>query len=90
MVAATRAAFPDIHFKVDDMVAEGDKIAVRLSIRGTFNTKFGDLEPTGKPFNMTAAYFYRFKDGKEAEVTAVDPQALYRALGIPVPPGKGQ
>ena len=87
MIAATRVAFPDIHFTVDDMVAEGDKVAVRLSIRGTFKGKFGDFEPTGKQINMTAAYFYRFKDGKEAEVTPVDPHALYRALGIPIPPG---
>ena len=86
MVAATRAAFPDIHFKVDDMVAEGDRVAVCLTVQGTFKTKFGNFEPTGKPFKMRAAYFYRFKGGREAEVTAVDPQALGRALGIK-PPG---
>jgi predicted ester cyclase len=85
MITLTRAAFPDIQFKVDDMVAEGDKIAVRLSIRGTFKGKFGDYEPTGKQINVTAAYFYRFKDGKEMEVTPVDPQALGRALGILTP-----
>jgi len=87
MVAMTRAAFPDIHMKIDDMVAEGEKLAVRLSWEGTFKGKFGDIKPTGKQVNMTAAYFYRFKDGKEAEVTPVDSHALYRALGIPIPPG---
>jgi predicted ester cyclase len=85
MIIATRAAFPDIHMKIDDMVAEGDKVAVRLTFRGTFKGKFGDLEPTGKQITVTAAYFYRFKDGKEMEVTPVDPGALGRALGIPIP-----
>ncbi len=84
MITMTRAAIPDIHFKVDDIVAEGDKVAVCLSIRGTFKGKLGDFTPTGKQFNLTAAYFYRFKDGKEAEVVPVDPHALYRALGIPI------
>lgn len=89
MVAGTRAAFPDFNMKIDDMVAEGDKVAVRLSIRGTFKGKFGDFEPTGKQFNMTSAYFYRFKDGKEVEVTPVDPLALYRELGISPPAAQG-
>lgn len=86
MVAMTRIAFPDIQMKVEDMVAEGDKLAVRLSFRGTFKGTFGDYAPTGKQINLTAAYFYRFKDGKEAEVTPVDPLALFRQLGIPIPP----
>ena len=49
-----RSAFPDIHTTIDDMIAEGNKVAVRLSWRGTFTGKFGDLEPTGKPINISS------------------------------------
>ena len=87
-VTMTRNAFPDIHMTIDDMVGEGDKVAVRLSWRGTFKGKFGDLEPTGKQVNMTSAYFYRFAGGKEVEALPYsDSLALYQQLGVS-PPGQ--
>lgn len=87
MVIMFRTAFPDFHATIDDMVGEGDTLAVRLSFRGTFKGKFGDLEPTGKQINITSAYFYRFAGGKEVEALAfMDMLAFYQQLGIS-PPG---
>jgi steroid delta-isomerase-like uncharacterized protein len=81
-----RSAFPDIHTTIDDMIAEGNKVAVRLSWRGTFTGKFGDLEPTGKPINIRTAYFYRYKNGKGVEATHyTDMLTFYQQLGIPIP-----
>ena len=63
-IGMTRNALPDIHMTIDDMIGEGEKLAVRLSFTGTFKGKFGDMEPTGKQINMKSAYFYRFENGK--------------------------
>ena len=85
-VATTRSAFPDINMKVDDIVAEGDKVAARLTWSGTFTGKFGDIEPTGKPVSMTAAYFFRFENGKEVEASPFsDMLSLYQQMGVKSP-----
>ncbi len=85
-VNMTRNAFPDIHMTLDDMVGEGDKLAVRLSWRGTFKGKFGDIEPTGKPVNMSAAYFYRFEGGKEVDAMPyADMLSMYQQMGVSIP-----
>ena len=39
-VAALRAAFPDIHFTVEDQIAEGDIVVTRWTARGTHKDKF--------------------------------------------------
>jgi predicted ester cyclase len=86
-VLTIRNAFPDIQMKIDDMVGEGDTLAVRLSWNGTFKGKFGAFEPTGKKVSMTAAYFYRFKNGKEIEALAyTDTLSFFQQLGVK-PPG---
>ena len=87
-VTMTRTALPDFHMKIDDMVGEGDTLAVRVTWRGTFKGKFGDIEPTGKQISMTSAYFYRFEGGKEVEALPfMDMLAFYQQLGIS-PPGQ--
>ena len=81
-------AFPDIHYTIDDMVAEGDKLAARITFRGTFKGKFGDIEPTGKQFNMTIAFFFRLAGGKEVDsLPYIDMLTWYRQLGITPPTG---
>jgi steroid delta-isomerase-like uncharacterized protein len=87
-IIMTRNAIPDIHMTIDDMVAEGDKVAARVSWRGTFKGKFGDIEPTGKQISMTAACFYRMEGGKEVEVCEyADMLSLFRQLGVSPPGG---
>jgi ketosteroid isomerase-like protein len=63
-----RGAFegwPDFTATLEDMVAEGDRVAVRMSARGTDAT-------TGKPMTLTALWISRFVDGKIAEEWVVD------------------
>jgi steroid delta-isomerase-like uncharacterized protein len=89
MVAMELKSFPDIHFTIDDMVAEGDKVAVRYTFTGTFKGDFAGMAPTGKGFKMTAAFFYRFKDGKQVEALPfADNLTFYQQLGISPPPGQ--
>ena len=87
MLAASRKAFPDGHFTIDEMVCEGDTVAVRYTWTGTFKGEYMGIAPTGKKFTMTSAFFYHFKNSKEVEALPFsDMLAFYRQLGIPIPP----
>jgi predicted ester cyclase len=79
-VRVMKMAFPDNRFAIDEMVAEGDKVVVRMTINGT-NTGplaglpgIGQLErpvpPTGKPVSGTAIYIFTIGDGKIVSLTS--------------------
>ena len=63
-----RAAFPDKHFTIEDVVAEGDKVLLRWTIRGThlgeFWTPIGTAQPTGNAITLTSMALFRLIDGK--------------------------
>ena len=48
IVVGLRTAFPDIHYTVDDVVAEGDRVAVRWHWTGTHKAPFRAFAATGK------------------------------------------
>ena len=60
-------AFPDMHATVDDLIAEGDKVVVRATMRGTHQGEFMGIPPTGKQVSWTGIGIDRFKDGKFVE-----------------------
>ncbi|MBI3859846.1 MAG: ester cyclase [Thaumarchaeota archaeon] len=60
-------AFPDLHWTIEDMIAEGDKVVIRNTFRGTHQGEFLGIAPTGKQVMVTATGTYRLKDGKIAE-----------------------
>jgi predicted ester cyclase len=66
-VAAWRKAFADFKFKIEDIVAEGDKLAVRYTFTGTQQGVFWGVAPTGKKINVTQITIIRFADGKMIE-----------------------
>ena len=87
-VGMMHSAFPDLQMAVDDIFGEGDRLAARLSMRGTFTGNLGPVPPTGKKLNMPFAFFYRFEGGKELEAVEFGDQLdFYRQLGI-APPGQ--
>lgn len=53
-LAGIRAAFPDWHLTVEDMIADGDRVAFRATIRGTHKGTFQSIVPTGKPVTVSA------------------------------------
>src|SRR4051812_332416 len=65
--SAVHAAFPDAYFTTEDMVAEGDKVAWRFTIRGTHSGPFRGIPPTGKPIVMTGMALTRMRDGQMVE-----------------------
>src|SRR5215469_15389355 len=64
---ATCGAFPDIHFTIEDMVAEGDKVVYRGSARGTHKGEFMGIAATGKHVTFTSIVISRIAKGKFQE-----------------------
>lgn len=62
-----RRAFPDLHLTIEDMLAEGEKVSFRLTLRGTHQGEFMRVPPTGKQIEVGAVDVARFEDGKVVE-----------------------
>jgi steroid delta-isomerase-like uncharacterized protein len=60
-------AFPDLHHEIVDMVAEGDKVAIRLNVTGTHKGEFQGIPPTGKKLSLYEMGFITIIDGKITE-----------------------
>jgi steroid delta-isomerase-like uncharacterized protein len=60
-------AFPDMHVVVEDLIAEGDKVARRYTFRGTHQGDFMGIPATGKRVSWTGILIDRIKDGKFVE-----------------------
>jgi steroid delta-isomerase-like uncharacterized protein len=64
---AFTSSFPDLHHEIVDLVAEGDKVAVRFSVTGTHKGELQGIPPTGKKVSFGAMDFITLIDGKIAE-----------------------
>jgi len=79
-------AFPDMHVTIDDMVAEGDKVAARTTWTGTHKGEFMGVPPTNKKVTFSLIVIDRFAGGKVVEDHGqFDALGLMRQLGLPVP-----
>jgi steroid delta-isomerase-like uncharacterized protein len=63
----TLRGMPDYHTEIEDLIAEGDKVAARVRITGTHTGVFWGVAPTGKRINLTGMYIVRIADGKIVE-----------------------
>ena len=61
------AGFPDLQISVDDLVGEDEKVAWRLTVRGTHRGEFRGIPPTGTEVRFGAQYIFGFRDGKVVE-----------------------
>lgn len=66
-VGAMRDAFSDIRFVVDDMLAEGDRVAFRFTFSGIHSGTFMNVSPTGRRVILTGINIERLSDGMVAE-----------------------
>lgn len=60
-------AFPDITRTVEDLIAEGDRVVARTTVRGTHQGEFNGIAATGRTVQTTATVIYRVEDGRIAE-----------------------
>src|SRR5690349_21002366 len=58
-VSGLRGAFPDIHYTIEDMIAEGDRVALRWSMHGTHGGEILGIPVTGKQVTLTGLDIYR-------------------------------
>ena len=63
-------SIPDIHFVINDVFGEDDKLAISLTATGTQTGKVGDTEPTGESINSEVVFINRYVDGKCVEATS--------------------
>lgn len=75
-VAMLSVAFPDWHEEFEEILAVGDKVALRCAIRATHLGPFMGLPPTGKTLRTSANTFFRMKDGKIVEAWLTDENIL--------------
>ena len=84
-------AFPDMHVTIDDMVAEGDKVAARVTITGTHKGEFMGIPPTNKKWTISLITISRIAGGKIVEDHGqFDALGLMRQLGAVPTPKKGK
>ena len=69
------AAFPDLHATEYDIIADGDKVAVRFIVEATHSGNLVGIPATGKKVRWDAVDVYHFKDGKITEEWAADDMA---------------
>ena len=67
LLAAITRAFPDLHHNIKDMVAEGDKVAVRLNVTGTHKGEFQGIPPSGRKLSLDEMAFLTVIDGRITE-----------------------
>jgi predicted ester cyclase len=78
-----RGAFDDLSYEVHDAFADGDRVAIRLTTRGTHTGEFMGKPPTGKRFESDAIHLYRIESGKLAEHWAKrDDLGMAKQLGL--------
>lgn len=76
-----RALFQDIHYKVDDLIAEGDRVAARYTVRAARKSSGGE----SKPVEVIGVTVFRLSGGKIRETWIVNDQiALFRQLGFTI------
>ena len=67
VIAGFRSAFPDSALRVEEEIAEGEKVAVRWTFTGTHKGSFMGIPATGKKVTWTGITIYRIVDGRVVE-----------------------
>ena len=84
------SAFHDTHIEVEDLIAEGDKVMSRVSLRGTHGGELEGIPPTGKTFTVNAFTVFRIVEGKiVAEWEILDELGMMQQLGMELRPKNG-
>lgn len=81
--AGFRAAFPDLTYRVEDEIAEGDKVVQRVTGTGTMKGDFQGMPASGKAATWSEIHIVRFANGKVVEHWAnVDQVGMLAQLGF--------
>ena len=90
-IVGTSSGFPDLVHTIDDIIAEGEKVAYRMTARGTHKEEFAGIKPTGIEITATSEGIYRILDGKIVELWFEgDYLSLMQQLGMELKPKEGE
>jgi len=82
-------AFPDLYQTVEDTVAEGDKVVLRFTMRGTHTSELMGIAATNKPITVSGIAIFQIVDGKVAELREqFDEMGMMQQLGVIPAPGQ--
>jgi predicted ester cyclase len=84
--ATFRTAFPDYHFTIDDLIAEGDKVVVRGTVRATHRDEYPfaelkDIAPTGKQLDWEEVWIFSRSDSTDFWML-IDGVSRLQQLGV--------
>jgi C-1 hydroxylase len=83
IVGSFMAAFPDLRWEINDIVAEGDRVVTRMTAHGTHKGNYLGLEGTGNQINCSVLGIARFAKGKIVEHWGVtDELAMMSQIGL--------
>jgi steroid delta-isomerase-like uncharacterized protein len=82
LLGVFRTAFPDYRDTLDEMVADGDRVATRWTFRGTHLGQFQGIAPTNKPVTIRGMSIFRVSEGQIVEDwTEMDILGLLQQIG---------
>ncbi len=89
-IAATEVGFPEYVLEPVEMIAEGDKVAVKIRLEGTHLGPFNGIPATGRKVDMLIHLTYQIRDGKIVDHwMLVDGMEMMQQLGLlPQPSSK--
>ena len=83
LVMRLRTALPDLHVTIEDIFGWEDKVAARLTYRGTHEGEWVNIHPTGKEIAATEIMIVHWQGGKEVESWGVfDRYGAMQQLGV--------
>ena len=83
MAAGILAAFPDIHFTINDQFTSGEKVSTRWTAKGTNTGPFGEMPATGKRVEIEGFIIDQVVNGKIAKRWELwDQMAMMQQLGV--------
>ena len=82
IVSTVRSGFPNVHFQIEDLLAEEDRVVGRWTFQGTHRGDFMGIAPSGKNVSVVGIAIYRIADGRIAEAwVAWDALGLMQQIG---------
>ena len=87
LIRGVYRSFPDYTHDIEEMIAEGDRVAVRVVLRGTHLGEYSGVAPTGRQVSYAGTYMVTVIDGVLTEVWSLDDEINLRSqLGMELVP----
>ena len=83
LVEGFHAGIPDMTLQIEDVIAEGEKVLVRLRAKGTHDGDLMGVPPTGRPIDIDVLDLLQFREGILVEQWAlIDNLGMLRQIGV--------